>query len=510
MKKVYLIIMGVILLSVASFIIIINNVKNNKQFLVTFDSNGGTPIESVKVKEKSLVSKPNDPEKEGYIFLGWTENGKAYDFNTEITKDITLVASYEIKKENVENYIIKFDTDGGSAILDQVVEKNANVKMPEEPVREGYIFKGWYFDDEEYNFDTPVIKNLNLKARWEKVTSSNSNSNNNSNNKVNNNTNNNSNNNSSNDSNSLKLNVPTLTEVAMGGDPEGMSRDYEISNIDFADGIELYKSTTGNNYVLEKTLTKTELSKIGNKINTVAYTNEHNYYKVRAYKNVNGKKVYSEYSKIVDVTGPTLSIPTLTEVAMGGDPEGMSRDYEISNIDFADGIELYKSTTGNNYVLEKTLTKTELSKIGNKINTVAYTNEHNYYKVRAYKNVNGKKVYSEYSKIVDVTGPTLSIPTLTEVAMGGDPEGMSRDYEISNIDFADGIELYKSTTGNNYVLEKTLTKTELSKIGNKINTVAYTNEHNYYKVRAYKNVNGKKVYSEYSKIVEIVGPKKQS
>ena len=406
MKKVYLIIMVVILLSAASFIIIINNVKNNnKQFLVTFDSNGGTPIESVKVKEKSQVSKPNDPEKEGYVFLGWTENGKVYDFNTKITNNITLVASYEIKKENVENYIIKFDTDGGSAILDQVVEKNKNVKMPEEPVREGYIFKGWYFDDEEYNFDTPVIKNLNLKARWEKVTSSNSNSNNNSNNKVNNNTNNNSNNNSSNDSNSLKLNVPTLTEVAMGGDPEGMSRDYEISNIDFADGIELYKSTTGNNYVLEKALTKTELSKIGNKINTVAYTNEHNYYKVRAYKNVNGKKVYSGYSKIVDITGPTLSIPTLTEVAMGGDPEGMSRDYEISNIDFADGIELYKSTTGNNYVLEKALTKTELSKIGNKINTVAYTNEHNYYKVRAYKNVNGKKVYSEYSKIVEIVGP---------------------------------------------------------------------------------------------------------
>ena len=40
----------------------------------------------------------------------------------------------------------------------------------------------------------------------------------------------------------------------------------------------------------------------------------------------------------------------------------------------------------------------------------------------------------------------------------------SKYYEISNIDFADGIELYKSTIGNNYVLEKTLTKTELSKI----------------------------------------------
>lgn len=422
MKKIYLIIMGVIVLAAASFIIIINNVKNNnKQFLVTFDSNGGTPIESVKVKENSLVSKPNDPEKEGFVFLGWTENDKVYDFNTKITKDITLVANYEIKKENVENYIIKFDTDGGSAILDQIVEKNANVKMPEEPVREGYTFKGWYLDGEEYNFNTPVIKNLNLKAKWEKVKSSNSNSNNNSNNKVNNNSNNklnnnsnnksnnNSTNNSSNNSNSLKLNVPILTEVGTGGDPEEMSRDYKISNVDFADGIEIYKSIDGKNYTLEKTLTKTDLSKIGNKINTVAYTNEHNYYKVRAYKNVNGKKIYSEYSKIVEITGPTLKIPTLTEVGMGGDLEEMGRDYKISNIDFADGIELYKSTTGNNYILEKSFTSTQLSQNNMTIKVIAYVGEHNYYKVRAYKNVNGKKVYSGYSKIVDVTGPTSSI-----------------------------------------------------------------------------------------------------
>ena len=111
--------MAVILLSAVSFIIIINNVKNNnKQFLVTFDSNGGTPIESVKVKEKSQVSKPNDPEKEGYVFLGWTENGKVYDFNTKITKDITLVASYEIKKENMWNL-------GSVTAADDCIYRNA-------------------------------------------------------------------------------------------------------------------------------------------------------------------------------------------------------------------------------------------------------------------------------------------------------------------------------------------------------------------------------------------------
>ena len=204
-----------------------------------------------------------------------------------------------------------------------------------------------------------------------------------------------------------------------------------------------------------------------------------------------------------------LEVPTLTEDGVGGDTEEIGIDYKVSNIDFSDGIEVYKSTDGENYTLEKVLTKSELSGRENKINTVAYIGEHNYYKVRAYKEVNGKKVYSEYSEIVEVTGPTLSAPTLTEDGVGGDTEEIGIDYKVSNIDFSDGIEVYKSTDGENYTLEKVLTKSELLGRENKINTLAYIGEHNYYKVRAYKEVNGKKVYSEYSEVVEIIGPKEQ-
>ena len=204
-----------------------------------------------------------------------------------------------------------------------------------------------------------------------------------------------------------------------------------------------------------------------------------------------------------------LEVPTLTEDGVGGTTEEICIDYKVSNIDFSDGIEVYKSTDGENYTLEKNLTKSELSGRENKINTVAYIGEHNYYKVRAYKEVNGKKVYSEYSEVVEVTGPTLSAPTLTEDGVGGDTEEIGIDYKVSNIDFSDGIEVYKSTDGENYTLEKVLTKSELSGRENKINTLAYMGEHNYYKVRAYKEVNGKKVYSEYSEVVEIIGPKEQ-
>ena len=47
---------------------------------------------------------------------------------------------------------------------------------------------------------------------------------------------------------------------------------------------------------------------------------------------------------------------------------------------------------GNNYILEKSFTSTQLSQNNMTIKVIAYVGEHNYYKVRAYKNVNGKNV----------------------------------------------------------------------------------------------------------------------
>ena len=285
----------IVLIGIFIMIFVINsNKKNNTFYEVTFDTQGGSIIESQSIKKGETITVPENPTKEGYEFLGWYYENQNYDFNTAVNDNITLVASYEAKKENVETYVIKFDTDCGSVILDQIVEKNANVKKPEEPVRDGYMFIGWYLDDEEYNFDMPVIKDLTIKARWEKGKISN--------NKTNNGSNSNSNNNSNSNSNNLKLRVPTLTVVGQGGDPDSWGKSYKITDVEFAEGIELYKSTTGSNYTLEKSFTISQLSQNNMKINITAYIGEHNYYKVRAYKNVNGKKVYSDYTDAIEVS----------------------------------------------------------------------------------------------------------------------------------------------------------------------------------------------------------------
>jgi uncharacterized repeat protein (TIGR02543 family) len=66
-------------------------------YKVTFDTNGGNSIESVKVKKNGTVTKPADPTKEGYNFKEWQVNGATFDFSTPITGNITVTAVWEAK-----------------------------------------------------------------------------------------------------------------------------------------------------------------------------------------------------------------------------------------------------------------------------------------------------------------------------------------------------------------------------------------------------------------------------
>ena len=61
---------------------------------VTFDSNGGTAVQSVKVETGSTLDQPQAPTKEGFKFVGWYKEAELtnkFNFeNTEINNDITL------------------------------------------------------------------------------------------------------------------------------------------------------------------------------------------------------------------------------------------------------------------------------------------------------------------------------------------------------------------------------------------------------------------------------------
>ena len=72
--------------------------KTGQSYTITFETNGGSPIESRAVDEGILLEKPQDPTKAYHTFAGWyrdAELTKPYDFASAVVEDMTLYAKWE-------------------------------------------------------------------------------------------------------------------------------------------------------------------------------------------------------------------------------------------------------------------------------------------------------------------------------------------------------------------------------------------------------------------------------
>ena len=146
-----------------------------KEYTVKFDSNGGSSVSSQTVKEGSTVKKPSNPTRDGYTFVEWQLNGKAYNFNSKVTSNITLTAKWEKIEEDdkpvqptTKEYTVKFDSNGGSSVSSQTVKEGSTVKKPSNPTRDGYTFVEWQLNGKAYDFNSKVTSNITLTAKWEK------------------------------------------------------------------------------------------------------------------------------------------------------------------------------------------------------------------------------------------------------------------------------------------------------------------------------------------------------
>lgn len=228
--------------------------ENQTSYHVTFDTQGGTPIQSQNVKYGECAIEPSQPTKEGYHFSGWFENlnnNENFDFTTPITNAKILYAKWEqvnykinyhldnginhlsnptdytistptfsfqkptkegyvfagwtykhesdehdiltydlsIKKGTVgdwdlyahwiqdsnisQNKVVHFDTQGGSKVESQFVNVGNLVKQPENPIKEGYTFAGWYINESTiFDFSVPIQNDITLYAKWIKNSSS--------------------------------------------------------------------------------------------------------------------------------------------------------------------------------------------------------------------------------------------------------------------------------------------------------------------------------------------------
>ena len=143
------------------------------EYTITFNTDGGSSVSSVKVKDGEKVAKPStNPTKEGYTFKHWstTKGGSEYDFSTAVSGNLTLYAVWEENApEPVTTYTVTFVTgEGGSPVQNQTVNAGAKATKPTNPTKNGYTFKHWSTTENgsEYDFNTAVNKNLTLYAVW--------------------------------------------------------------------------------------------------------------------------------------------------------------------------------------------------------------------------------------------------------------------------------------------------------------------------------------------------------
>ena len=138
-------------------------------YTVSFESNNGNVISNQEITYNEKVEEPTAPTKEHYIFKGWfTDNTYATEwvFDTDlVTEDITLYAKWEVIK-----YTVTFESNGGSTVSNQEIVEDGKVAKPADPVKDDYVFKGWYVDSNcvtPWNFDTDIVTgNITLYAKW--------------------------------------------------------------------------------------------------------------------------------------------------------------------------------------------------------------------------------------------------------------------------------------------------------------------------------------------------------
>ncbi len=65
-------------------------------------------------------------------------------------------------------YEVIFDSNGGTSISKQNVLEGGVASKPANPIKNGYTFKGWYLDNQLYDFNTKITKSIILKAEYDK------------------------------------------------------------------------------------------------------------------------------------------------------------------------------------------------------------------------------------------------------------------------------------------------------------------------------------------------------
>lgn len=135
--------------------------------VISFDSNGGTNVDSVILLKNEALVLPDAPVKEGYVFNAWKDqDGKVVGDKQFFSKDTKLIADWS---RDLNKVMISFDSNGGNQIDTIFADKGEVINMPLDPEKEGYLFVAWKDKNGNlYSISGSFSEDTDLYASWQK------------------------------------------------------------------------------------------------------------------------------------------------------------------------------------------------------------------------------------------------------------------------------------------------------------------------------------------------------
>ena len=152
-----------------------------QEYAITFYADG-KQAGIVYTAGNEKIALPAAPVKSGYTFVGWYFDENVWSrpvtedtyLHTALESSVSVYAKYE-KDPEPQEYAITFYADGKQAGI-VYTAGNEKIALPAAPVKSGYTFVGWYFDEnvwsrpvtEDTYLHTALESSVSVYAKYEK------------------------------------------------------------------------------------------------------------------------------------------------------------------------------------------------------------------------------------------------------------------------------------------------------------------------------------------------------
>lgn len=282
---------------------------------------------------------------------------------------------------------------------------------------------------------------------------------------------------------SAEVSIYTLKQMDKPSIEKTSSKEIKLTweNINGESGYQISRSTskTGTNPVSATSKTY----KVYTPTRNVTY-----YYKIRAYKTVNGVRIYGPWSDVSAYSLRSVGKASNVKAVLSGGYDDIKVSW--SKATGANKYKIYvKSSVAPEYKLLKETTSTSI-KLKNFKDGVKYTFKVvPVYELEDEVLATGTSATSYVYTLKELNAPVVKKSTAGKVKVSWNNISGETGYQISRSTSKTGtniVSTYKTTSGKEKVVTATNGKTY------------------YYKVRAYKTVNGVNIYGPWSEVVKYV------